>query len=171
MRPKGLIWTIPKKKLQSLYDNSNTLTEVLEKLGLYTAGNNRSILRRRQIKSSISTEKLNSNRIAYRRKLMKERYLITPESIDDLVNRLLVFGKRRDSGFLKKNLIRFNLLENKCNICGLPPIWNEQPLMLQLDHINGISYDNRLENLQIVCPNCHTQTDTYSGRNKKNGAV
>jgi hypothetical protein len=45
--------------------------------------------------------------------------------------------------------------------------WNGQPLKLQLDHINGINDDNRLENLRFICPNCHSQTITYAGKNTK----
>lgn len=45
------------------------------------------------------------------------------------------------------------------------PSWNGQPLVLQLEHKNGINNDNRLENLAFICPNCHSQTPTYAGRN------
>ena len=69
---------------------------------------------------------------------------------------------------LRKKLISEGILENKCNICGLTD-WLEMDISLQLDHINGINNDNRLENLRILCPNCHSQTPTHSGkRNKKN---
>jgi 5-methylcytosine-specific restriction endonuclease McrA len=68
---------------------------------------------------------------------------------------------------LKRRLIGFNLKSSICEICGNVGEWNGQALTLQLDHINGIKTDNRLENLRILCPNCHSQTDTYSG--KKNG--
>lgn len=68
---------------------------------------------------------------------------------------------------LKKRLIKEGIKEDKCESCGLVDIWNGKPITLQLDHINGINYDHRLENLQILCPNCHSQTDTYCGRNKK----
>jgi len=47
------------------------------------------------------------------------------------------------------------------------PMWNDKPLVLQIDHINGVSNDNRIENLQILCPNCHTQTVTFAGRRFK----
>lgn len=66
---------------------------------------------------------------------------------------------------LKKYLLKTGLLKSICNICGLEPYWNNKPLTLQLDHINGINDDNRLENVQIICPNCHTQTDTFTSRN------
>src|SRR6185436_4248661 len=67
---------------------------------------------------------------------------------------------------LKKKLFKYNLLKNECYICGQLPIWNNKPLALQLDHINGVSNDNRLENLRILCPHCHSQTESFAGKNK-----
>lgn len=49
----------------------------------------------------------------------------------------------------------------------IEPVWNNKALCLELDHINGDSGDNRQENLRFLCPNCHSQTITYCGRNKK----
>ena len=49
----------------------------------------------------------------------------------------------------------------KCKECGISEKWNNKPIILHLDHINGINNDNRLENLRFLCPNCHSQTDTY----------
>ena len=51
-----------------------------------------------------------------------------------------------------------------CEICLLES-WNQRPIPLELDHVNGRRDDNRLENLRVLCPNCHAQTDTYRGRN------
>lgn len=53
-----------------------------------------------------------------------------------------------------------------CSICGQKPFWNNKPLTLTLDHINGIHNDNRLENLRWVCPNCDRQLDTFGSKNK-----
>jgi hypothetical protein len=52
----------------------------------------------------------------------------------------------------------------RCAICGISDEWNGKKLMLQMDHINGVNTDHRLENLRFVCPNCHSQTDTFSNK-------
>jgi hypothetical protein len=68
---------------------------------------------------------------------------------------------------LRKRLVKEGLLVNKCSECGLGDLWNEKPITLHLDHINGDNRDNRIENLRILCPNCHSQTETYCGAKKK----
>ena len=55
-------------------------------------------------------------------------------------------------------------MEYKCQKCGISE-WLGNPLTLQLDHINGVNNDHRLTNLRFLCPNCHSQTDTYAGKN------
>lgn len=67
---------------------------------------------------------------------------------------------------LKHRLLDDKLLEYSCNICGISE-WKGTKLSLHLDHINGIRTDNRIENLRLLCPNCHSQTSTYAGKNKK----
>lgn len=68
---------------------------------------------------------------------------------------------------LRKKILKYKLKLNKCELCHLNSQWNGKDLTLQVDHINGINNDNRLENLRLLCPNCHSQTSTYSGRNQK----
>lgn len=67
---------------------------------------------------------------------------------------------------LKKKLLSLGMLKNECNHCGISSVWNQKPLTLQLEHINGINNDNRLENLCLLCPNCHSQTLTYAGKRR-----
>jgi len=59
------------------------------------------------------------------------------------------------------------MLDYKCNYCGNDGEYNGKPLSLHLDHINGINDDNRLDNLRFLCPNCHSQTETYGGKSNK----
>lgn len=65
----------------------------------------------------------------------------------------------------KEQLYRYGLKTEECEWCGLGPEWNGKPIVLELDHVNGNPRDNRLENLRILCPNCHSQTDTHCGKN------
>ncbi len=67
---------------------------------------------------------------------------------------------------LKKRLIREGIKENTCEICGISE-WNELPISMQLDHIDGNSHNHKLGNLRMICPNCHSQTETYCGKNKQ----
>jgi ssDNA-binding Zn-finger/Zn-ribbon topoisomerase 1 len=66
---------------------------------------------------------------------------------------------------LKRRLVGGGLLDYECEKCGISE-WQGKDLTLQLDHINGKSRDNRLENLRLLCPNCHSQTDTFCRRKK-----
>lgn len=76
---------------------------------------------------------------------------------------LLATSKSRAN--VKRRLLGVGLLENRCRECGLME-WLGEPLTVQIDHVNGIRDDHRLENLRMLCPNCHSQTDTYGRRNR-----
>lgn len=68
---------------------------------------------------------------------------------------------------LKKRLLQEKIFSNTCNECGVIDYWNFKPLVLQLDHINGNNRDHRIENLRILCPNCHSQTDSFCRGHKR----
>jgi Zn finger protein HypA/HybF involved in hydrogenase expression len=67
---------------------------------------------------------------------------------------------------LKERMIESGLKKRKCECCGIKR-WNGQRISLELNHINGDRLDHRLENLQLLCPNCHAQTTSYRGKNKR----
>jgi Zn finger protein HypA/HybF involved in hydrogenase expression len=67
---------------------------------------------------------------------------------------------------LRLKLIRDGVKKHECEICGIKE-WMGKEAPLELDHINGDHYDNSFDNLRIICPNCHSQTDTNSGKKNK----
>lgn len=79
-------------------------------------------------------------------------------SLNEILSGQYPFYKTR---LLKKRLIQEGIKENKCELCGQLPLWNGKPLTLHLDHIDGNNTNHRLDNLRLLCPNCHTQTSTY----------
>lgn len=97
----------------------------------------------------------------------RQKGLINAEADDRKVplEEVLVEHSSYPRGSIKRRLVEEGLLQYICAECGQGPEWNGKPLTLELDHINGVNNDNRLSNLRILCPHCHSQTDTYCGRN------
>jgi hypothetical protein len=81
------------------------------------------------------------------------------------IESLLVAGPKRNRTHIKLRLLGSGLKEARCEACGVAE-WLGRPLSLELHHANGDGLDNRLENLSLLCPNCHSQTDTWGGKNK-----
>lgn len=144
------------EELKEAVRTSSSYAQVLKKLGLVPRGGNYQTLKKRIRKLGLDTSHMTH------RGWSKDRKLGPRKKIEYY----LVAGKLVQSNKLRKRLIREGLLEPKCNACGITE-WRGEPAPLELDHINGDRYDNRLENLRILCPNCHAQTETYRGRNAK----
>jgi HNH endonuclease len=77
---------------------------------------------------------------------------------------LLVVGRRTNRTHLKQRLLAAGLRENRCEECGISE-WRGKRLSMALHHINSDGLDNRVENLKLLCANCHSQTPNYGGRN------
>jgi hypothetical protein len=67
---------------------------------------------------------------------------------------------------LRNRLLKEGVMQNVCSECGVGPTWNSKPISCQLDHIDGDRFNHRRQNLRMICPNCHSQTETFSGKNK-----
>ena len=89
-----------------------------------------------------------------------------PKTLNEILIKNSPVGKNRSTG-IKRRLFNEGILKEECIECGQSNIHNDKNLVLQLDHINGINDDYRIENLRILCPNCHSQTKTFAGRNIK----
>lgn len=139
--------------------NSVTLTEAMGRIGLKMGGGSFSSMKQHMKRLGVDTSHFLGSRVGN----IYARMAVSYKMEDILVENSTYAGT---SG-LKRRLIREGFLENKCYVCGLKDEWNGLPISLQIDHINGRRTDNRIGNLRIICPNCHSQTDSYAGKHKK----
>ena len=95
-----------------------------------------------------------------------QRGAIKPRPSAAPIELYLVDGRNTCRTHLKRRLLNEGLKENRCEECGLTE-WLGRPLSMALHHVNGDGRDNRLENLRLLCPNCHSQTDNFSGRGRR----
>ncbi|MFE9854721.1 HNH endonuclease [Streptomyces sp. NPDC005780] len=142
------------EKLRDLVARSTSVAEVVRRLGINPVGGNHAHISRR-----IRTLRIDTS-----------HFMRTPPHRPKgaLGNRL-VLGSSADGRIpgerLRRELTRHGV-EDACAECGNKGEWQNQPLRLEVDHINGNWWDNRPENLRILCPNCHAATDTYRGRKR-----
>ena len=137
---------------------SHSFAEVLARLGLVPAGGNYATLRASVRRLGLDTAHLVGQGWAKGQSTSARRPAIPLPAI-------LVVDSTYQSHKLKRRLLAAGLLERECAGCGNTR-WRDRPIPLELDHINGIRTDNRLENLRLLCPNCHALTATYRARNK-----
>lgn len=155
------IWKISDEDFQNLLNSSISYSDILRKLNFDAkTGGAYKTLKARINESNFNTELFDIHRKNhYKTNLIKK----DKSKIDDI----LTINSNYSRTALKKRLISENIIDYKCSLCSIIDAWNGNPLSLQLDHINGINNDNRLENLRFLCPNCHSQTDSYAGKKLK----
>ena len=135
---------------------SFSVAQVLQAIGLRPAGGNYKTVQARIRKLDLDT----SHFLGQGWVRGKSITLRAPQPLVEL----LVEGSSVRSSHLKKRLLREGLKLPVCEEC-MGTVWRGRAMPLELEHINGRNSDNRLENLALLCPNCHAQTSTYRGRN------
>lgn len=151
--PRARNWT--DADLIAAVEGSTSIRQVLARLGLSPAGGNYS-----QIKHRIQQLQIDTGHF---RGQGWKRGDVAPVVPARPLDELLIKGSRVQSYKLKRRLLAAKLKEPECEACHIRE-WLGHPAPLELDHINGETSDNRLENLRLLCANCHALTDTYRGR-------
>ncbi len=160
LRRKSKLWNVPREELESAIENSFSFSDLAKKMGVsYNCINT---LEKIASSFSISTEHFKTKaeilkEAGQKRSIKPKEYLVTGRS----------FNTTRQ----KDSLINAGLLKEECAECGLGPEWQGKHIALHLDHIDGDRLNNTLDNLRILCPNCHSQTSSYAGKNLKRTKV
>lgn len=155
------IWTqLGDKEFEDLVLKSNTFKEILNYFGFENKGSNHITLKARMNYLSIDYSHI-KNHNSYHKMVACQKERSIPPNI------VFVENSKYSRKLAKSKIIKYSLLDyGTCSICGLSSMWQGRPIVMILDHINGISNDHRLENLRLVCPNCNSQLPTHCGGNK-----
>lgn len=149
------VYQVSNEEFQNIVQQANSYSDCLRALGLGTNGGSSTDTLKRRI-AELDCD------ISHFGKKEKTQSPQAKYSLDEI---LIENSTYANISRLKERLVREGKLEYKCQNCGIKE-WQSKPLSLHLDHINGKNNDHRIENLRFLCPNCHSQTDTYAGRNK-----
>ena len=150
------------KQFKLTVQASQSMGHLLELLGVIKAGGNYTTMRQRIQEFNIDVshwEKMKRKRQGWQKGKIGWREIPFSEILVE--NSTYKGGTNK----LKQRLIRSGILKKKCYECQLTE-WRGFPIPLELEHINGNRFDCRIENLTLLCPNCHTFTPTYRGKNK-----
>ena len=153
-------YKITESELRLAVKKSLSIAGVCRELNIIAAGGNYKTLKSKFKEFNIDTSHFTG--AAWNQ---GERYRPVNKKMD-LIDVLIKNSPFKSTTHLKKRLFEENLKEKECEKCGLIK-WNGKEITLEMDHINSDNTDNRLENLRILCPNCHSQTPNFRGRNKK----
>lgn len=150
--------TYTDQQLRDAVASSRSIRQTLLKLGIKAEGGNYRTIRREIDRLKIDLRHFEGQ--GWRRGVTK------PISPRRPLETVLVQNSPACTSALRRRLINEGVLEARCQMCGLTD-WHGQPISLELDHINGVNDDHRLQNLRLLCPNCHSQTETFRGRNMR----
>ena len=154
-KDQSFAYQMSDEEFTKIVQESVSFTEIKRKVGYKTSGHDISP----HIKSRVKELNLDISHFM----LLSRRHRASTSRKYEMKEILVDNSTYRNNETLKNRLIKDGYVKNMCDNCGLE-YWNNEKLSLQLHHVNGINNDNRIENLQLLCPNCHSQTDFFSGR-------
>jgi len=149
-----------KERLSEIVSECGSFRQVLQKLNLKEAGGNYSNIKKRVEQFNIDISHFHGQ------SWNKGKTWSKVKDLSDILveNSVYSSGLHRSTYHLKNQLFKLGYKEKICEICKNTE-WMGCEISLELHHINGNKCDNRIENLQILCPNCHSYTDNYRGKN------
>lgn len=148
---------ISREELAEAVKVSVSMSDALRALGIYTHRGQPAYYKRKAIEYGISMDHFDPYNP------MKWGGI----GLEKPTHLILVKGENRADGKMLTRAMVQSGVKHLCSGCDRGPQWQNKPLMLQVDHMNGDSTDHRIENLRFLCPNCHSQTDNFCGRKNK----
>lgn len=165
-KKRSSIWKLDTTQLKELVLKASTLTEILHHFNLSNRGGNF-----RTLKNRLKEDQIDFSHIKLGTGHNKGRKFLTVGlTKEEALQQVFTRGSKKSSHTVKRYLRKFSLIPEAC-VCGLTSTWCNRPLVLQLEHKDGDHTNQQLDNLAWLCPNCHSQTSTFAGRNNSTHKV
>lgn len=156
---RSQIWLMEKNEFEKLVKSKGSIADILRHFNFAVTGRGNKMIQQRCSEEDIDISHIpigiNSNK---NRKFKTDKTLI-----QEMLTEQSTFSRK----YIKRRIIEEHIIDYKCSKCSIIDEWEGEKLVLILDHINGIRNDYRIENLRFLCPNCNSQTETFSGKNNK----
>lgn len=156
--PKQRNWT--ESQLVDAVKNSTSLAQVLQKLNLRSAGGTHAHIKKIIQKMQLDTSHFTGQLWSKGKTALEDSRVSKKDT-----SKFFVENSVAAPSYIRRLVIKYKLIPYKC-VCGIENSWQSATITLQLDHKDGDRKNHKLENLRFLCPNCHSQTTTFCGKNK-----